>query len=176
VNGTRPHFPLDDRFWSKVDRSAGPDACWPWIADAKTSAGYGVFHPVHGLTMGAHRLALADKIGRPLASDEFACHRCDNPPCCNPDHLFIGSHSENMADMTAKGRSAHGERKHSARLTDEQVIAIRRQAAAGTPSRTLAARHAVAESLISMIIRGTRWTHVGGPITNRYNTKKEQLS
>jgi hypothetical protein len=90
------------RFWSKVDRSGGPTACWPWIAGGRH--GYGAFS-IADRPYPAHRIALLMS-GAALGDDQLACHRCDNPPCCNPAHLFPGTNADNVADMWAKGRSA----------------------------------------------------------------------
>lgn len=160
-----------ERFWSKVDRR-GPDECWEWTA-GKNPTGYGAFHPQKNSTIGAHRWALGEKIGRALRSDEFACHRCDNPPCVNPAHLFVGTHVQNMADMRGKGRSSRGARRPNARLDHATVRSIRELAARGVPSRDLASKHRVSESAICMIIRGQRWAHAGGPITHHYNTDRK---
>lgn len=91
---------IDVLFWSKVDKSGGPEACWPWTA-GKIPAGYGAFH-VRRKVVGAHRFAL-ETVHGPLG-DLLACHRCDNPGCCNPAHLFAGTYSDNVRDMDAKGR------------------------------------------------------------------------
>ena len=86
------------RFWARVDRSGGPTACWPWTGPV-TPTGYG-----HVLD-GAHRVALGIHLGRRLMSRvELACHHCDNPPCCNPVHLFAATHKENTEDARRKGR------------------------------------------------------------------------
>lgn len=162
---------IEDRFWSKVDRSAGPDGCWPWTAGANHErGGYGVFHPQKHTTVGAHRFALELHLGRPLGKGMQARHRvCDNPPCCNPAHLSEGSNADNVADMVGKGRQARGVKKITlARLDDQQVIELRERVAAGEKIRSEAERLGVTESLASMIVRGKRWAHVGGPRTYRY--------
>lgn len=100
---------LDERLEAGIDRSAGPDGCWPWKA-ASHPAGYGRVGD-GGNDLYVHRLMLEREIGRPLASYEFACHHCDNPPCCNPAHLFVGDAKANHDDMVLKGRRANRPRK-----------------------------------------------------------------
>lgn len=172
---TRKTTPAHVRFWSKADRGAGPNGCWPWQAAINTS-GYGVFHPVKGETIGAHRWALSQALGRTLAPDEFACHRCDNPACVNPAHLFVGTHDDNMSDMVAKGRSARGAQKvKTHRLLDWQVVALRHEAAAGAAVKDLAEKYRVSQALISMLCRGDRRPHLGGPLTKRYQTNRKAV-
>lgn len=88
-------------FWRHVDQSGGPDACWPWTG-ALGRTGYGRFQ-FGGRVITASRAALTLAKG-PLARDVHACHRCDNPPCCNPAHLFAGTALENTLDSISKGR------------------------------------------------------------------------
>lgn len=92
---------LADRFWAKVDKSGGPDACWPWLA-AVNGAGYGIIR-LRGKNIRAHRVAWELASGQ-LNDRVHVLHRCDNPPCVNTAHLFTGTHGDNMADMAAKGR------------------------------------------------------------------------
>lgn len=100
---------IEDRFWAKVDRSGGPDACWPW-KNKPNNQGYGIFTFMqNGKTfhMCASRYALMTRLG-PLPDRIFACHNCpggDNSLCCNPDHLFPGTAKDNTRDMMAKGRA-----------------------------------------------------------------------
>jgi hypothetical protein len=89
-----------DRFWSKVDKRHWKQ-CWEWRA-ARDSWGYGSFW-IDGSSVMASRLSLVLSTGQ-NPPDKVACHKCDNPPCCNPHHLFWGTQSENMQDMIAKGR------------------------------------------------------------------------
>jgi HNH endonuclease len=88
-------------FEAKVDRSAGPDACHPWTA-CRTKDGYGRFGS--GGRLRANRVALELHLGRSLEHEKQALHTCDNPPCCNPLHLWEGTNAENVADSIAKGR------------------------------------------------------------------------
>lgn len=99
-NKDKSYCSIGCRFWAKVDKSNGPDSCWIWIG-TKRPLGYGVFR-IDGHTVRAHRLAYEFTIG-PIG-DLHACHKCDNPSCVNPSHIFLGTHLDNMRDMFAKNR------------------------------------------------------------------------
>lgn len=95
-------------FWERVDQSGGPEACWPWTGRRQSkradgAGGYGCFIR-GGKTVYSHRWALELTLGRPLGPRMLACHTCDNPPCCNPAHLFEGTFTDNFRDAVAKGR------------------------------------------------------------------------
>lgn len=97
---------VEQRFWSKVDKR-GPDECWPWKG-VRSSDGYGAFK-IKGVFVGAHRVAYA--IHARISLEQIpaeVCHHCDNPPCVNPDHLFLGTHQDNMTDRNKKGRTRGG--------------------------------------------------------------------
>lgn len=103
-----------DRLWSKIERR-GPGECWPWLKGFYRQ-GYGRFS-LHSRDYGAHRVMYAVAAGRDPGPLDVL-HRCDNPPCCNPEHLFEGTHGDNMQDMNRKGRrqcakgEKHGSRTH----------------------------------------------------------------
>ena len=97
----RPHSTVA-HFWSGVDRSGGQGACWPWIGSTNFSGGYGQSH-FHGKRIGAHRAAYILTHG-PIPDGMWVLHHCDNPPCVNPAHLFLGSTTDNMRDAARKGR------------------------------------------------------------------------
>ncbi len=107
-------MPDIERFWTLVDRSGGPNACWPWTKTL-TKAGYGRFR-VHPKTYLATRWIMAHILGRPLRWDdevqEYVCHHCDNPPCVNPRHLYVGDQSTNMHDCSERGRHYWARKTH----------------------------------------------------------------
>lgn len=91
---------ITERFWSKVRRSAG---CWEWTA-SRTKRGYGQFLLTTGRPILAHRMVWVLTHGV-IPDGLYVCHKCDNPQCVRPDHLFLGSQGDNMRDMSAKGRA-----------------------------------------------------------------------
>lgn len=133
---------VEERFWSKVD-IRGEDECWPWLASVGAS-GYGKFG-VEGRSARAHRVAY-ELVKGPLG-DLFACHRCDIPACCNPKHLFAGTHLENMRDMSIKKRRAVGNL-----LSSEAALIIR----VNVPQYYLAQLFEVSPQTISDIKQGRR--------------------
>ena len=110
ATGTRGSQPIEDRFWSKVDRRAA-DECWPWKASKQRYGKFGIGSRTDGTrtVVHAHRW-LWQHLNGPLPPGYEVCHTCDNPLCCNPAHLFVGTHADNMADRDAKGRQARGSR------------------------------------------------------------------
>lgn len=118
----------DARFWKKVDKTSSPTLCWVWTAYTD-SAGYGKFQFADKKPMPAHRYSYELTYGRIRHRDMYVCHKCDNPGCVRPDHLFLGTAADNMADCSAKGRIS---RRHQIRgvdhpaskLTEEEVIEI----------------------------------------------------
>ena len=144
---------IDDRFWSKVWVDDEPeDCCWLWVG-GKSGRGYGVFW-MNGQLRPASRVAYILTYG-PVPDDMQICHRCDNPPCCNPRHLFIGTQSDNMRDMVAKGRQ-----HRNTKLNDDLVRAIRADHRAGRGQAQIAARYGVTQSNISHVVRRLTWAHV----------------
>lgn len=150
-----------ERFWSKVDRSGGPDACWLWTGTCFED-GYGRFHPSGRRTVRTHRFAWEITYG-PIPDDLFVCHDCpdgDNTRCCNFGHLWLGTTQENTADRQAKGRSARGEVINTAQLTAVEVEAIReRFRTTRTTATEIAVDYGVSPSTIGRILRGVSWSH-----------------
>ena len=152
--------PLQERCWEKIDQSAGPDACWPW-AGKRNRHGYGVVSVTHSTTALAHRLILGFVTGTTITRNVL--HKCPgggNPWCCNPAHLKEGSQAENAQDKVAYGRQMRGESHYNAKLTESDIIDIRRQAAEGASIAALARRYGMAHSAISRIISRNAWRHV----------------
>lgn len=163
------------RFWSKV-AILESDECWEWQA-CKTKKGYGHFG-IGRMLVRAHRVAWALVCGNGDFPIEHVLHRCDNPPCCNPRHLFLGSSADNTADMLRKGRGKSpprmiGEAHVEARLTEAQVVTMRFRRAAGETTLALAREFRVSHSLVSTICIGKTWKHAGGPrvLSQRGNEK-----
>lgn len=154
---------LEERFWPKVDK-CGPDECWPWLATCSGKGygwiGGGLERDHHGLY--AHRVAWELAYG-PIPDGFFVCHHCDNPPCVNPAHLFLGTHKSNAADMLAKDRGPKpdwkGETAHNVKLTKAQVREIRSL----RPTHTyveLGQRFGVHYSTIWDIVNRRSWAHI----------------
>jgi hypothetical protein len=148
------------RFWSKVNIGA-PDACWEWTARRQAS-GYGQFTVRKGVFMTASRVSLALTIGRPLEAGEVACHKCDNPPCVNPTHVFAGTQSDNIFDCVSKGRAirAVGEATSSNKLTEADVVAIRAHPNRYGLAAELARHFNVSDTTVRRIRAGKKWRSI----------------
>jgi hypothetical protein len=141
------HGPLNGpvAFWAKVPSHVGADECWEWQG-SRDPKGYGHFGPQR-----ATHLLYEARIG-PISGGLHVLHKCDNPPCVNPAHLFVGTNADNVADKVAKGRSAQ---PHRRKLSDEQIVEIRaRWAAGGVLQREIAADYGVAPRTISILLAG----------------------
>lgn len=158
--GGRPDYSklgYKDRFMMYVDKKE--NGCWEWTGG--TTQGYGRFG-FHGKSVAAHRVSMM-LFHEPYAEfkDLLVCHKCDNTMCVNPDHLFLGTHQDNINDKMAKGRHNTGrgmDYKH-AKITDDDVLAIR---ASQEATAVLAFRYDISTSNVNAIRSGKRWKHVGG--------------
>jgi hypothetical protein len=165
IRGHRPgqpaKIPDEQRLWAKVER-LGPDDCWEY-REGRNGNGYGLVTTDTGTRL-AHRVAWEVTNG-PIAEGMSVCHRCDNPPCCNPNHLFLGTHQENMADSKRKGRvrlpMLKGEAHPQARLDEDAVRAIRLgYALGGISHRRLGWIYGVSAETIGRIVRRETWKEV----------------
>ncbi len=178
---------MTERFWGKVE-VRGPTECWPWMA-GKDDDGYGSFWIIPQ-NRGAHRVAFELHWGVSLPSWLCVCHECDNRPCCNPGHLWIGTNADNQVDCKVKGRRATGDRNGSrlhpesrphgdlngarshpktrprgvrhkqARLTELQVFGIMARLLMGAEQRQVAKEFGTARSHVHRIWSGKAWKHL----------------
>jgi hypothetical protein len=176
-----------ERFWARVEKR-GPDECWPWLG-CRGKKGYGrVKQRNHSRS--AHAAAFELTVG-PVPAGHYVCHTCDNPSCCNPAHLWTGTPRANNEDAARKGRSAKGERngththpesrargerqgththpesrprgeRHgSAKLTTDQVLAIRAAYAEGGRTQVhIASEYGATPTTIGRIVKRHTWRHL----------------
>lgn len=155
---------LDERFWSKVNKDTD-SGCWEWTA-TKNNKGYGMFtvSSYAGKQL-AHRLSYRDAHG-PIPKGGLILHSCDNPACVNPEHLRIGTHKENVADMDERNRrvtnTPFGEANCNALLTAYQVIQMRRDYIAGVPKAQIAEANGITKASLDDVISGNSWKHLLG--------------
>lgn len=143
------------RLWRRIDVRS-PLECWTWEGTTESN-GYGRIKISGGKMKSAHRAVWEDFYGA-IPAGLCVLHRCDNPPCCNPFHMSLGTNDQNMADMVAKGRATRGERNGAAKLTEAAVRAIR----CSSRSRDeLATEYGVTKENIGLIQRHQSWRHVG---------------
>lgn len=136
--------------------------CWNWTR-AKDGKGYGVAYVPYRIS--AHRLSFEVTHG-PIPAGKHVLHRCDNPACINPDHLFVGTHRDNMLDKENKGRANHvgaqGTRNGNSILTEKDVISLLRDYVSGLARKEIAAKYGIRESSVSDYTSGDAWTHLHG--------------
>lgn len=144
------------RFWQRV-HVAGADECWEWLG-RRNPKGYGSIDIGARGSRRAHRVAYELTRGR-IPEGQLVCHRCDNPGCVNPRHLFIGTPADNMADMIGKGRA----KAPVPKLIIEDVHRIREMLKSGLSQTRIADAFGVNQTHVSRIARGVAWKHI--PIT-----------
>lgn len=145
------------RFWSKIRKTRG---CWWWTASTNPS-GYGQLRFGKELKS-AHRISYELTNGK-IPKGLFVLHKCDNPSCVRPDHLFLGTPADNMRDMINKhrGNKPFGENHYFAKISEKDVIEIKRKYSLGNIStRKLATQYNIGKSQIHAIIVGKKWKHV----------------
>lgn len=165
---------MSSEFWGRVICQERDDTCWEWQGPLNHN-GYGRFYS-EGKRSQAHRVAWELTFGS-VPESVCVCHKCDNPSCVNPAHLFLGSRADNLRDMDEKGRRSHGrahskamigktvrgEKHYRAKLVNAQVFEIRhRYAAGGVLQRELADEFGIDRSQVSHIVNMKSWRHLGG--------------
>lgn len=151
-----------DRFMAKVEFDTN-GGCWLWSGNAQV---YGSFSMGRGRTLSAHRFAWEYFSGIEAPKGMCVCHRCDTPLCVNPDHLWLGTYTQNSLDMVAKGRCKGvppyrpGSRNGASKLTEEIVAEIKARLRGGVLQNALAREYGVGNSTLNRIAKGTHWRHV----------------
>ncbi len=160
----------EDRFWSKVRKT--DDGCWFWLGGK--IKGYGRFAIDRRRYVRAHRYSFELTRG-PVPDGLGVLHECDNPGCVRPDHLFVGTDADNVADRDAKGRTARGDRSGArtvpsarprgdahamSKLTGPSVALLKQRLRDGATQREVADEFGVASPTISHIVAGRTWRHV----------------
>lgn len=153
------------RFWDKIN-VRGPDDCWEWTASGLR--GYGQF------ILGSHGRFISTRVAYFIEhgvdpGDANVCHTCDNPPCCNPAHLWLGTQTDNIQDAVTKDRIVRGERNGQARLTEKDVRSI---CNSDETQEALGERYGVSRTTISTIKNGKSWKHILGERRNHDNSPK----
>ena len=147
--------PLQERFWKKVIKK---DGCWAW-SGSRSPAGYGRIWLGHGAKAPGHAHRVSYELHNgPIPDGAVVMHTCDNPECCNPEHLTLGSHGDNSQDKVAKRRHYYGEAHRSAKLTEQQVLYIR--AAKEKTNADICREFGISSSVVSNIRKGKTWRHL----------------
>ena len=151
---------IKDRFWRKVN-VLEIDDCWNWTASI-LPAGYGQISLGGNEVRLAHRVSWVIEHEVEVPNGFHVCHTCDNPSCVNPNHLWLGTDFDNAVDKMNKGRNnpVKGEDHQDAKLTEKDVIEIRRLLREGIKGNEVAEKFDVTESHVSRIKNGQKWKHI----------------
>ena len=152
----------DTFFWYRVNIHKDTKECWEFAGNRK-AAGYCGLR-INNKIVKAHRYAYESFFRKKIPKGLLVCHKCDNPPCCNPYHLFIGTQKDNMQDMVKKGRGnrkggtmVSGEKTWNSKFTEKQVREIRKS---NLRNNILANKYNVSPSTISRIKSYQRWSNI----------------
>lgn len=152
---------LASNYWKNVVKGVGEDDCWSW--SGHSHKGYGRVCIDYKYKQ-AHRVSWELHFG-PIPEGMLVCHKCDNPPCTNPKHLFIGSHLDNNDDKISKGRSApqHGENNPSAKANAALIIKIFEMKKSGMRNCDISREVGLGQVVVCQILKRDRWKHVEIP-------------
>ena len=151
---------MNNRFWNKINKNS---SCWLWIG-VKDRFGYGRFS-LDGRMVYAHRI-IWEYVNGSIPNGLFVLHKCDVPACVNPEHLFLGTQSDNLKDAYQKGHLRHlsgfrGEKQGQSKLTDEIVKSIREEYQNPKTSQyQLAKRYGVCQTTIWRVVKRKSWAHI----------------
>lgn len=151
---------FEERFWSKVKKD-DPDKCWAWSATFDKRSGYGKISTTKNRNIAAHRASYEINIGS-IEKDLCVLHKCDNPICVNPNHLFLGTKRDNNLDKLQKGRATgpQGTKNRSARLTEADIPVIRKMIDANISDVAISKQFNVYSTTIRMIRLRRTWSHI----------------
>lgn len=160
IMGGRPRFCSTKCQINHLAPPAGNTECWLWTGPTNRR-GYGRFALPGNIKILAHRAAWIEANGRDIPADKVICHSCDQPLCCNPAHLFVGTQTDNMRDMIRKGRKVvhRGEKNNRSVLTEDSVRFIRANQGK-MKAAEIAAALGVPKSTVANVLWGGRWSHV----------------
>ena len=152
-----------NKIWDYIEVK-DQESCWIWTK-GKANYGYGVINTSERKQFRVHRLVWSFYFGD-IPDGMFVLHKCDNPPCCNPGHLFIGTQADNIRDMIRKGRRGNagvkpgtqtGEKNHNSKLTNDNVLDIRELLNSGESHSRIASMFGVSRPTITLINTGSTW-------------------
>lgn len=152
IRDTQKHF--EEYFWSRVIKSEG---CWTWRGKSN-----GLHSEAwrRGKRVGAHRAAWEIANGKSIPDGMMICHKCDNPPCVRPDHLFLGTSSDNNKDMAAKNRSSHGAKNGQSKLTEADALGVKIDYARGISPTIIGFKYGISGATVCKIGLGQSWVRV----------------
>lgn len=146
-----------ERFWNQVEKAA-KNECWEWTGSL-TTKGYGQYQSAALGEFTAHRTSY--KLARgDIPSGKLVCHKCDNKKCVNPDHLFVGTVQDNSDDMVKKNRQSRGEEHGLSKLTEADVVRIRREALTVSDKRRLRSEIGIHKTTLNRVLNRQLWAHV----------------